>query len=156
VAAALGITVAEAEKFQRIWFSAHPGILRWHRRIEAELTSSRSVTNKFGYRRVYFDRIEQVFTQALAWIPQSTVALVINKGLLQAIRAFPREFIPLLQVHDSLVFQVPAKSWRETLKTIHPHLLHPVPYPQPLTIQLGLKVSERSWGDCEDIKWTDL
>jgi len=156
LAKTLGLTIAEAEKFQRTWFGAHPQILRWHRRVEGELSASRSVANKFGFRRVYFDRIEQCFTEALAWVPQSTVGIVINKGLLQASQAFPREFIPLIQVHDSLVFQIKIDGWREQLKKLHPVLLHPIPYPQPLTIQLGLKVSERSWGDCEDMKWSEL
>lgn len=156
MAGALGITVAEAEKFQKRWFSAHPQILRWHRRIESELATSRSVCNKFGFRRIYFDRIESVFTQALAWVPQSTVAIAINRGLLQASRFAPTRFIPLLQVHDSLVFQVAFNGHRQFLKELHPHLLCTIPYPQPLTIQLGLKLSERSWGDCQEIKWSEL
>lgn len=156
LASTLGVTVHAAEQFQKRWFGAHPAILRWHKRVEADLQSTRSVSNRFGFRRVYFDRIDSCFTEALAWGPQSTVGIVINKGLLQARKRFPKTFFPKIQVHDSLVFQVRLAGWRETLKEIHPHLLTPVPFPSPLTIQLGLKLSEKSWGDCEEMKWSDL
>ena len=104
--------------------------------------------NKFGNRIVYQDRLDSVFTQALAWIPQSTVALNCILGGLLLVKEFP--FVELLsQVHDSLVFQIP-KSKRhylgqilEALNTIS------VPYEDPLTIPWSLKISEKSWGHAE-------
>lgn len=143
----LGWSVREAQLFQQNWFRLHPGIREWHRRVEADLRSSRTASNKFGYRIIYFDRIEALLPQALAWIPQSTVALVAFKGALQLEAAFSFVEI-LLQVHDSIVFQVPASESARTadFKRV---LEVPIPYPNPLTIQWGLKRSAKSWGECE-------
>lgn len=164
LAKVLGWTIHEADTFQKRWFSIHPGIKRnFHGRIEASLRSSRMVTNRFGMRRVYFDRIDSCFTEALAWVPQSTVAEVSFRGGLQLERYSGAEYDArglltklgwveiLLQVHDSLVFQV-RHEHADRLDEIRTGLRYPIPYPDPLTIQWGLTRSRVSWGDCEAVK----
>lgn len=160
----LGWTVHEAETFQRRWFSIHPGIKKnFHGRIEASLRSSRMVTNRFGMRRVYFDRIDSCFTEALAWVPQSTVAEVSFRGGLQLELRTGTEFDGrgqllrtgwvemLLQVHDSLVFQV-RHEHEDRIAEIREGLRYSIPYSEPLTIQWGIARSRVSWGDCEAVK----
>lgn len=135
---------------QERWFSLHPGIRDWHERVRSSLAKSRSIRNAFGYRIVYFDRIDSVLTNAVAWGPQSTVAEVCFRGGLQLRKSFPWvEF--LLQVHDSLVFQIPNHRAGEasTLDLIKRHLEVPIPYPDPLTISWGIATSGKSWGDCK-------
>lgn len=152
LAKALGVTVREAEHFQRTWFSAHPGIRQWHTRIEMDLAQRRMVTNKFGNFRYYFDRIEQLLPQALAWIPQSTVALVINRGLVNVDREVP-EVQPLMQVHDSLVMQCKTVDLEATLPKLKTALEITVPYDDPLIIPVGIDVSTMSWGDVKERSW---
>jgi len=153
LAVTFGWRVAVAERFQTNWFRKHPGVKDWHFRVQADLRLHRRVSNKFGYRIIYFDRLDSLFTQALAWIPQSTVAEVCFRGALHIENSFP--FIQmLLQVHDSLVFQIPSHRFepgtieaiRKTLSSIS------VPYPNPLFIPWKLSASTVSWGDCEEIK----
>jgi DNA polymerase I len=166
LAKVLGWTVREAEDFQRRWFSLHPGIKKnFHQRVESSLRSSRMVTNRFGNRRVYFDRIDSCFTEALAWIPQSTVAEVSFRGGLQLLERTGSTYGPrgnllsfgwvemLLQVHDSLVFQVRSSN-EHRLEEIRSHLRYPIPYetPHELTIQWGIARSRVSWGDCEEVR----
>lgn len=142
-----GISVAQAESMRTRWFSAHPGIAKWHSSVAESLRTTRSVRNRWGYRRFYFDRIEGVLPEALAWIPQSTVAICINK-IWKAIYETLPEVQVLLQVHDSLVMQYPVHlaPWaRERILGIARTIA--VPYPQPLTIPLGIKTSTESWGD---------
>lgn len=147
LAQVLGWTVHEADQFQRRWFALHPGIKsNFHGKIESSLRDTRTVRNKFGYRRVYFDRIESCFTEALAWVPQSTVAEVSFRGALALECAYP-EVEMLIQVHDSLVFQIPKHC--VDIPRIRAGLTTPIPYPDPLTIQWGISMSEKSWGDCE-------
>ena len=152
----IGFTTSEAESFQRRWFALHPKIGpisspgSWHYRIQKQLDQSRSVTNAFGYRRVYFDRPDQCWTEALAWVPQSTVALVTFYGAIQLEQRCPWVEI-LLQNHDSLVFQVP-KAHAHKYDEIRKGLEIVVPYPDPLIIPWGISVSEVSWGDCKKIK----
>lgn len=152
LAIATGMTIHESERFQRRWFQIHPGIADWHERVQHALETSRMVRNKFGYRRFYFERIENILPEALAWIPQSTVACVTNRQLLQIDQTLP-EIGLLLQVHDSLVLQCERDRWQHVKPHLRQALRVVVPYEDPLIIQSGLKVSPKSWGDCVDEKW---
>lgn len=146
-----GWTVHEAETFQKRWFSIHPGIRNnFHGKVRSCLNSNKTISNALGFRRVFFDRADACFGEALAWIPQSTVALVTFYGGLKLERACPLVEI-LLQVHDSLVFQCPlARIYKS--REILDGLSFSVPYPDPLTIPWTLTYSEKSWGDCEKVK----
>lgn len=140
--------IRECEQFQSRWFALHPGIRDWHKRIERSIYTSRSVRNQFGYRIIYFDRIDAVLPQAVAWGPQSTVAEVCFRGALQLQRLSWVEI--LMQVHDSIVFQIPSHRHSPiNLETIKRHLEVPVPYADPLLISWGITASEKSWGDCK-------
>lgn len=149
LATILGWSVREADTFQARWFSLHPGIKEWHRRVELDLRNTRTASNKFGYRIIYFDRIDALLPQALAWIPQSTVALTAFRGAIQLERRCPYVEI-LIQVHDSLVFQVPLR-YADNVEEFKAALENPIPYDPSLTIAWGLKRSEKSWGDCEKV-----
>lgn len=149
-AKALGIPRNQAEAFQSKWFGLHPAIPAWHRRVERELQTTRMVVNKFGFKRLYLGRPENSLTEALAWGPQSTVAIVINHGLARIYEEFP-EVELLLQVHDSLVFQIPAYLFPKALPRIRELLLVTIPYADPLVIQCGLKVSWNSWGEVKQL-----
>lgn len=141
-----GITIAQSEKMQKRWFSRYPGIYRWHKRVEASLRESRCVKNIFGFRRFYPDRTPEL-PKALAWIPQSTVAIVINKGLINIYHNLPSVKI-LLQVHDSLVLQCPDKSY---IPKIRECLSIPIPYSDILIIPVSCKMSTKNWGSVERI-----
>jgi DNA polymerase I-like protein with 3'-5' exonuclease and polymerase domains len=136
-----GISTHVADAYQRRWFSAHPGIRRWHTEVERRLNSTREVHNAFGYRRHYFGRLEGLLPEALAWVPQSTVACVINRAWVDLYENRPDVQV-LLQVHDSLAGQF------STGKAGQPASIPPVPYPDPLIIPVSMKTSTKSWGDC--------
>lgn len=153
IAPKLGWIVKDVEAFQDKWFYLHPGIKDWHHRIEESLWDDRTVVNKFGYDRIFFDRPESLLPEALAWVPQSTVALVTFKGALRLQSMCPWVDI-LLQVHDSLVFQM-RKEMRHTLPKIKEALHVTIPYDDPLTIPWGIARSSTSWGECKDISWDE-
>ena len=140
---------SKEREFQEYWFDRFPGIKHWHERIGQSLRDTGGVANQFGNRVRYVDRLDRVFTQALAWIPQSTVALVCLRGGLALRSAFPWAQI-LLQVHDSIVFQIP-QQYESRLPEIQQVLNSvSVPYPSdPLFIPWGMQISKKSWGDCK-------
>ena len=151
-AAALNISLPEAEHFQREWFRLHPAIREWHETIQHSLETTRSVRNPFGFVRTYFDRIENLLPEALAWIPQSSVAIIIDTAYVRISETLPDVDI-LLQVHDSLVGSCPIPLWKKLKPKIRECLEVTVPYPDPLIIPTGLKTSTKSWGDCQDESW---
>lgn len=156
LAISLGITVKEAEWFIKRWFEIHPGILEWHERIKESLTTKRMVENKWGYRRFYFDRIESCFTEAVAWIPQSSVAIYINKAWDKIVETVP-EVEVLLQVHDSLVYQWPEALTSQVIPKVKAAFDSiAIPYDDPLVIPAGIAVSQTSWGDVEECLWEEV
>ncbi len=155
LAKTLNITIAEAERFQNTWFSHHPPIKAWHNRTFISLSTKRSVENIFGFRRFYFDRIEGLLKEALAWIPQSTVGISTDLAML-AIEENPesrRLGIQFLQQgHDSALFQWPIWMTNYVVPYIKEKIRVTLPYKEPLVFEGGLKISTESWGDVEEIK----
>lgn len=147
----VGCTIHEADMAQRRWFAAHPGIKDWHTRVEAALKKNRTVTNAFGYRMVFMDRIEGLLPQALAWIPQSTIAILASK-IHMAFDDLPNVQV-LLQVYDSVAGIFPSVDEDTCITAMNEARKIVIPYDDPLVIPLGLKVSTQSWGDCEKRKW---
>lgn len=146
VAGHCGISVEAARRGQELWFNAHPEIKEWHERVEFELQRTRSITTVWGRRRIFFDRIgPEIRNQALAYLGQSPVAWVINKGLRRVYVELPWCQL-LLQNHDSIVVQFPADCIEERIEDIRKRLLVPIPYADPLTIPVGCKWSRDSWG----------
>lgn len=157
LAAALNTSIQEAKWFMNYWFTLHPGILEWHERIADQLMRTRAVYNAFGYRRFYFDRVQEILPEAIAWIGQSTTACVTNRALVamrnakELMRDLRIEI--LLQVHDEIVFQYPIPHRTEALRNLKPLVHITVPYQDPLVIPWGLKTSTASWGDCQKADW---
>lgn len=146
----IGLTVHEVDRAQKWYFGKFPEIKTWHNDLISQIKSHRYVQNVFGNRRYYFDRIDDaVYRQAVAWIPQSTVALYINRIWLSLFETAPWIWV-LLQVHDSIVGEFPWTRKAEALSTIKSAAQIILPYPDdPLIIKVGIKTSEKSWGGCE-------
>lgn len=147
LAKTLGLLQHQVSTFQRRWFAAHPAIPRWHTAIAAELAQTRGVRNVYGYRITFFGRIDTLLPEALAWKPQSTVALYINKGIERASKILALH--PLLQVHDSGLFQAHRSAVPIILQQLPAAFNVPLPYPWgEWTIPVDIKISDLSWGDC--------
>lgn len=147
MAIAAGITVHMAERFQKQYFDKYPGIKRWHERVQHQLDTKRYVENILGYRRYYFEKVDGLLPEALAWVPQSTVACVINRAWVNIYEHCPNIQV-LLQVHDSLAGQFPTGLKEESLKQLVNESKILLPYEDPLIIPAGVKISKVSWGDC--------
>jgi DNA polymerase-1 len=177
LAYAMGIPVYEARTFRAQWFEAHPAISDWHSKVLDQLQRTRSVRSVWGYQRFYFDRIEGILPEAIAWIAQSGTANITNRAMvnfeawkLVQLGFFKADDFPssileaskllseldaelLLQVHDELIFQYPQFYRDQVLRTAKPLIHITVPYQDPLVIPWGLKTSTRSWGDCQKRDW---
>lgn len=152
LAKALGIPQRQAEQLWYRWFQIHPAIRQWHQRIERQVAATRTITNPFGYTRTYFERPSDVLNKSLAWIPQSSVAIVINTAMCNIMETFsPDEVEVLMQVHDSLTMQVRTDIVVDLLPEIERLSLIPIPYPDPLTIPVGFTLSDKSWGDVKTL-----
>lgn len=149
LAGRLGLPVREIEKIQRWYFGKFPEIKRWQEDFCAKVRSEKVVTNPFGYKIHIFDRItDETFREAIAWLPQSTVACLINRGFMNLYKN-EKSIQVLLQTHDSLSGQFPTEKKDWAIQTIIANCTIPLPYSDPCIIPVGIKTSEKSWGDCE-------
>jgi len=148
LAGRIGLNASEVERIQAWYYGKFPQIKSWQDDICARVRSDRYVENVFGYRNYFFDRIEgTIFNQAVASIPQSSVACLINRGYKNIHDRHP-EIQVLLQVHDSLAGQFPTSLRDEAVGKILDCCSVPLPYDEPLIIPVGLVTSETSWGAC--------
>lgn len=189
-----------AEMFLERWFHLHPAIKEWHHRYERYLQGTqcwncdemdniivgrrcptcdshlgRTIKNRFGFRIIFFDRVDALLPKALAWTPQSTVAFCTELGWTSIAYGskFHQQFSHaertmnswedwmvhhdgyskyhdvvdfLIQVHDSIVFQVPW-TYEQSIPDIVNSMLVRVPYDDPLIIPMGWGSSRKSWGE---------
>jgi DNA polymerase-1 len=94
------------------YHQAYPGVRQgYHQQVRQMLSTNRTVTNCLGRNRVFLDRWgDDLFKSAYSFIPQSTVADIINERGLTYVYQNQDLFAPvelLLQIHDSIVFQIP-------------------------------------------------
>lgn len=157
----------EAEKFQETWFGLHPPIVGWHEKTMFDIQTKGETKNAFGYSIPWFNRPGlDIWRQALAWIPQSTVARVTEIAMVAIrqigeetrLRYNGRRVCKLaMQVHDSLVFGVRLDAVPDVMPIIHARL-HSivVPYDDPLIIPWGIKRGRTSWGECKEVTWESV
>lgn len=138
---------------------AYPGIQQWWEQIRKQLNENRTLVNCFGRPRKFLDGWgADLFEQAYAYIPQSTVVDMVNRGMIQIYNDISPEFAPvelLAQVHDSLVIQYPTDDWKAAGRMVNKTALE---YMNPLlkyrtrefrietTMKMGL-----NWGDMHDV-----
>ena len=147
IAKTLGVSTASAEEFMEDWwFKKHPGIRQWHKDISKQLQKTRTVRNVYGFRKYYTDRLDNLLSQALAWIASSTVSITINTAMVNVYRHLPSVQI-LLQIHDSILGQVRTEDVDKLFPAILEECSIEIPYEPPLTIPETIKASEASWGD---------
>lgn len=108
-----GVTISKKDA-QRIHFAyhqLHPLLDVWWKRVQAGLHATSSLTTVLGRRRTFFGRdgglwLGETHREAIAFEPQSTVADVLNRGLLRWWRQYDGKLgTLLLQVHDAVLVQ---------------------------------------------------
>lgn len=125
VAQAVGVPVRVVEAFQDRYFTAFPAIREWHALVKAELHANLYLDTPLLRRRYFFSRPTEDSTlrEAIAFVPQSTVAELLNAIML---KCWQRSLLPpsdplhiplqlLLQNHDAFAFQTPMSAHLPTV-----------------------------------------
>lgn len=145
----IGLDPKQVQKLQNWYFNLCPEVVKWQNDVKKQVEGRRYIQNVFGYRMYIFDRIQQsTFNEAVAWIPQSSVACLINRVWDNLDRNMPECEI-LIQVHDSLVgqFETHLGDWAERRIIEESQVV--LPYDDPLIIPMGIATSSESWGHCK-------
>lgn len=89
----------------------------WWERTENQLRKDRCLVNCFGHKRRFMDEWgPDLINAAVAFIPQSTNANLINQALIAIYNDTADDIMRtidlLTQTHDSILFQYPINQWR--------------------------------------------
>jgi uracil-DNA glycosylase family 4 len=100
------IPEADAKFICERYHSAYPGVRRYHAWVREKLSKDRILTNLFGWNRLFLDQWgDELFKVAYSFIPQSSVAAILNRyGIIEPYyHGVDIEY--LNNVHDSIWFQ---------------------------------------------------
>jgi DNA polymerase I-like protein with 3'-5' exonuclease and polymerase domains len=144
----IGLETGKVAEIQQWYFQLCPEIRQWQEDVKQQVAGRRWIQNIFGYRFHFFDRIAgNIFNEAVAWIPQSSVGCLINRIYVNIHQRLPDVDV-LLQVHDSLAGQFPLQGQEAHIAAILQCAQVTLPYADPLIIPVGIKTSSKSWGGC--------
>ena len=138
-----------------------PGLKRWHRSIEEEVQSTRTLYNLFGRPKRFLGEMNAaLFRNAYSYKPQSTVAELLNRGLIKMAND-PRlgkagfNIKLLTTVHDSVLFQVHKSQLSNLLQIlliVKDHMTHTFTYKgKSFTIGLDAKIGTQWAGNTAEI-----
>lgn len=123
VAKHMKVAVKLVEAFQWKYFSAFPGISRWHTHTAELLQTAGHITTPYGFKRHFFGRRSDDATlrEAIAFVPQSLVGVGLNLGLWRVwyyMDLHGQEVECLAQVHDAGLIQYDEAREDELLPRI--------------------------------------
>jgi DNA polymerase I-like protein with 3'-5' exonuclease and polymerase domains len=94
-----------------------PGLARWQKQIDDQIYKTRTLYNLFGRPKKFLGAIDgALLRSAYSYIPQSTVAELLNKGMIRMYNDpdAPHDlFWNLATVHDSTVYGIALGLPRE-------------------------------------------
>lgn len=148
-----GISYDLAKQLQEFYFHLNPEVKKWQDRIKLDISRKGYITNIFGRRGWFLNRNDAtLFNKAFAFIPQSSIADVVNRGFVNIIENYGDDVHVLMQVHDSLVTQYPIEKAEFYRSAIKQAMEIDIPYKDILIIPADFKVSTVSYGDTEKVK----
>lgn len=139
------------DDFQYRYFEAFPTIRLYHQWVKEQLSEWGYIVTPFGRRRSFFGRPQEDTTlrEAIAYSPQSMTADEIDTGILQIWRGAKYYDIQMLvQVHDSILAQVPIDAVNEAVPWMMKKMRAPLmlegnrEFVVPIEAKVGF-----NWGD---------
>ena len=107
----IGASEQKARGLLNQYYALYPGIKRWHLEVEGSLRKSRVLRTPIGRARMFFARWgPDLIREAIAYVPQSTVSDILNLGIIRASEHMPIGWELVMQVHDSVLMQVPIDT----------------------------------------------
>ena len=105
-----GLSIADAQRRLNLYHIHFPGIRIWHMEVARELKRSRILVTPMGRKRMFFGRWnDELLRDGYSYIPQSTVADIVLKGMININNKLPHGCNIVFNIHDEVVMQVPIK-----------------------------------------------
>jgi DNA polymerase-1 len=148
-----GVEVKEAKQHLNAYFAQYPRIKLWQMGVASFLRKSRTMTTPLGRKRTFFNRYDaSLMKEALAYVPQSTVADLLNMGLRRLYEKYkdtPTQI--LLQIHDAVLLQTPKDGWELVALAVKEALTIPIRIGnREVVIPVDITVGE-NWNDLHKV-----
>jgi len=139
-----GIVVAPAEAKRLLagLSDAYPVLRARREQIVRLANSEHKLRNCFGRHRYFFG---DAFGNAMNFIPQSTAADTIITKMVRLARELPAPGRMLLQVHDSLLFEVPEDGEAAMVECVRDVMTSPVEEMGGWSCPVDVKRGGKSW-----------
>jgi DNA polymerase-1 len=149
IAGRAGLLIAEVDMVQKWYFNACPEVKKWQDRIIKSVNQNGYIENVFGAKGWFLDKTDKnLYNKAVAWVPQSTIGILVNKGIVNIEKKEnPENVQVLMQTHDSASGQFLTTDLTAA-ERITNHMNIELQYRKPLIIPAGIKTSTISYGHC--------
>lgn len=147
------MTKGECAKLLNAYQTRFPGLKRWHKQIDIDVSTTRTLYNMFGRPKKFLGMLNLItFMSAYSYIPQSTVAELLNRGMIkwyEDVYFSQYDWNFLATVHDSVLWQLHkshAHKLYELLQRVKLHMTHTFIHKgREFTIGLDAKIGTY-WG----------
>lgn len=149
----LGVEVRKARELMEEDDKLFPNIKSvFYAEVQAQLMKNRTLITPFGRKRTFTNRWgDALFREAYAYIPQSTVADIINHGIVELFYKLPKGADLLMQVHDEIVLQCYPHQVEEVARLIKQHVERPLVIGgDELIIPVDIEVGS-NWANCKEL-----
>jgi uracil-DNA glycosylase family 4 len=131
-----GVSAAEAKRIMALYHATYIGIGQWHRAVQAQLELNRTLQTPLGRKRTFFGRWgNDLFKEAYAYVPQSTVADIIHYGFLALYNRIKETGLDklgvrvALNIHDAITCNTPKQYALQTLQLMRQTMHIPLTFP---------------------------
>lgn len=142
-----GLDLGIVREFQPLYFKAFPAHRQWHEEVRKAIRRDGNLISLAGRRRWFFGRRndDKVIREAIAYDPQSSLADIVNHGMLRVWSE--RDCELLMQGHDAIIVQYPEEREDEVIPRIRKQLRYPLElrHNRTLTIPYGCETGW-NWG----------
>ncbi|HPF15160.1 MAG TPA: DNA polymerase I, partial [Planctomycetota bacterium] len=142
-----GLSVAEAKQFMERYFEAFPKVRSWIDGLLEEARKNGYVETLFGRKRFLPEltsnnqRMAAMAQNVAVNTPvQGTAADIIKRAMIdldERLRLAKSPALPLLQVHDELLLEVPLRALEETREIVRDCMENAVQLDVPLVVDFG-------------------
>lgn len=159
------VTVKQSREFSKAWHDYY-NLKIWWSEIERQLSATRTLVTPYGRSRTFFASWgNELFKEATAYVPQSTVGDHFNGclhptirqegGLLSIYKAFVKDYPDrkiINQSHDSAMIEFPiTDDTKELIEGVKHYMLRPIEInDEVFTIPVDVELGER-WGELEKV-----
>jgi len=152
----VSVAAVEAKRICAGYHELHPRLQEWWKTVAQKLQHDKQMTTCFGRTRTFFGRgaytwLSDTHREAIAFEPQSTVADLLNRGLLRWWRQHDSKIGEVrMQVHDSVVLVVPNAKVKLAARLLQRCLTEEVTVNGiTFTIPVDVSVSGENWASME-------